>query len=86
MRLTTRLARALMTVVMLASLTPFATSATAAASRVQDNVNRQIEAGTRQCLREARRDFNRCRRRAHGRSGLARCRREFRQRSSACSG
>jgi Ni/Co efflux regulator RcnB len=74
-----------MTVVMLASLTPFATSATAA-SRAQDNMNRQIEAGTRQCLREARRDFNRCRRRAHGRGGHARCRREFRQRSSACSG
>jgi hypothetical protein len=85
MKLTTRLARALMTVVMLTSLTPFATSATIAA-RTQDNMNRQIEAGTRQCLREARRDFNRCRRRARGRGGLSRCRRNYDQRRSACSG
>jgi enoyl-CoA hydratase/carnithine racemase len=85
MKLTTRLARALVAVVMLASLTPFATSATAV-PRTQDNMNRQIEAGTQQCLREARRDFKRCRRRAHGRGGLARCRREYAQRRSACSG
>jgi hypothetical protein len=50
----------------------------------QDN---SIERGTRQCLREARHDFNRCRMRARGRRGaLMRCRREYRQRSSACSG
>ena len=43
--------------------------------------------GTRQCLREAQRDFNRCRRRAQGRRGaLARCRRADHQRRSACSG
>ena len=46
-----------------------------------------IERGTRQCLREAQRDFNRCRRRAQGRRGaLARCRRADHQRRSACSG
>jgi hypothetical protein len=85
MKLTTRLARAFTTVVMLAALTPFATSATNT-PRTQDNMNRQIEEGTRQCLRDARHDYTRCRRRAHGRKGLARCRREFHQSSSACSG
>ncbi|MDT7543497.1 MAG: hypothetical protein QOE33_3401 [Acidobacteriota bacterium] len=85
MKLTTRIARAFTTLVMLAALTPFAIPATVAA-RAQDNVNRQIEDGTRQCLREARRDYTRCRRHAHGRNGLARCRRDYSQRRSACSG
>jgi hypothetical protein len=85
MKLTTRLARAFTTVVMLASLTPFATSATNA-PRTQDNMNRQIEEGAQQCQRDAQRHYSRCRRRAHGRKGLARCRREFHQRNSACSG
>jgi hypothetical protein len=85
MRLTTRLARAITTVVMLAALTPFATSATKEA-RAQDNMNRQIEQGTRQCLRDAGRDYTRCRRRARDRKRLARCRREYEQRRSGCSG
>jgi hypothetical protein len=48
--------------------------------------DKSIEQGTRQCLREAQREFNRCRRARGRRGALARCRRADRQRRSACSG
>jgi hypothetical protein len=56
-------------------------------STTQENMNRQIERGTRRCLRDARREYDRCRRRAHGnRARLARCRRAYHEARSACSG
>jgi hypothetical protein len=83
MRLTTRLARTFALASMLVGLTPFAAGA---GRRGERGIERQIERGTRRCIREAGRDYNRCRRNARGRGDLARCRREHRQRASACSG
>lgn len=52
-----------------------------------DAMSRQMIRQTQQCVREAQRDFSRCRRHAHGnRRRLARCRRAFDERRSGCSG
>jgi hypothetical protein len=88
MNQTLRLTRFLASLVLLAAFSQGASHAraamTATTPTTQDD---QIARGTRQCLREAQRDFNRCRRRARGRRGaLARCRRNNEQRRSACSG
>ncbi len=52
-----------------------------------DQISRDMIKRTQQCIREARRDEKRCRRRAHGnRRALARCRRAEEERERGCSG
>ncbi|MCA1631216.1 MAG: hypothetical protein LC785_04765 [Acidobacteria bacterium] len=84
------LKRLLAPVVLLAALAAGAAPAQNTNSPTAQNDNdmaRQIEKGTRQCLRDARRDYNSCRRRARGSRGrLARCRRAYDERRSGCSG
>jgi hypothetical protein len=83
---THRLTRWLAAAILLAALSHGVADVSAASTQTNPQED-QIARGTRQCLREAQRDFNRCRRRADGRRGaLARCRRNFAQRRSACSG
>jgi hypothetical protein len=58
-----------------------------AQSKQDDAFARRIIKQTQRCVREAERDYKRCRLRARGnRVRLSRCRRIYKESSSACSG
>jgi hypothetical protein len=89
MNRTHRLTRFLASLILLAASAHGGVTAqnTNAQSNQDDAFARQIIKQTRQCIREADRDYGRCRLRAHGNRGrLARCRRIHKESSSACSG
>jgi hypothetical protein len=70
-----------------AGASPAARNADRPTAQSDNDMARQIERGTRQCLRDAQRAYNSCRRRARGNRGrLARCRRAYNERRSGCSG
>ncbi|MCA1818055.1 MAG: hypothetical protein LC746_16985 [Acidobacteria bacterium] len=86
MKHTRRLARLLAPLLLLFALAQMV----APAQNANDQGDRQSQEmirQTRRCIRDARRDYNRCRRRADGRRGaLTRCRRRYDEQRNGCSG
>jgi hypothetical protein len=89
MNQTLRLTRLLASLILLAASAHNVAPArnTNSQSQQDDAFARRIIKQTQQCVREAERNYGRCRRSAHGnRVRLSRCRRIYRENSSACSG
>ena len=81
-----RLARLLAPLALLFALAQMVAPAQNANAQ-DDRQSQEMIRQTRQCIRDARRDYNRCRRRAHGRRGtLTRCRRRYEEQRNGCSG